>query len=464
MAESDTCFVLMPFGRKANPFPGPCQINFDNVYEKVIVPAVKRAGLEPLRADQEISGGLIHLAMFERLLLCKYAVADLTTANPNVYYELGIRHAVRPWSTVLLCEKRSRLPFDVGDLRAYMYSIDDNGELSNSDDDVGEIGRRLDDVKKKVEKDDEVTQDSPLFTLLTGHGYAGPDLTQLEAKMNDRAEFCKELETVRNVSGGKAVEMLQEIQKKYLPGTIDNAPVLFELFMAYRRVAAWKEMVALLGQMPPCLRKSVSVQEQYGMALGRLGDFDGAEEVLNGLIDKRGPTALTFCFLGVVRELRLLKVRENVKAGEKSENVEVQGALINAIEAFRAAFKLDPRMIFAGINAVALMDVKDPSDQELKDILPVVRYFIHDAVDSGKAAFWEHSAALEMSVLDNDKDRAAKALDLLKSDEHEPWMPVSALAILSLIREHREKRGAGQPWYLEVEDALQRLSQKTQPV
>src|SRR4051812_8615153 len=119
MLGSDTCFVLMPFGRKANPFPGPSQIDFDIVYEKLIKRAVEAANLKPLRADQEFSGGLIHLSMFERLLLCEYAVADLTTANANVYYELGIRHAVRPWSTVLICGNKSRLPFDVEDLRTW---------------------------------------------------------------------------------------------------------------------------------------------------------------------------------------------------------------------------------------------------------------------------------------------------------------------------------------------------------
>jgi hypothetical protein len=91
----------MPFGRKSNLFRDPGQIDFDGIYKHIIGPAVEKAGMKPLRADQEISSGLIHLAIFERLLLCEYAVADLTTANPNVYYELGIRHAVRPWSTVL---------------------------------------------------------------------------------------------------------------------------------------------------------------------------------------------------------------------------------------------------------------------------------------------------------------------------------------------------------------------------
>jgi hypothetical protein len=452
MPESDTCFVLMPFGRKANPFPGPSQIDFDGVYEEMIEPAVRSANLRPLRADQEISSGLIHLAMFERLLLCEYAVADLTTANPNVYYELGVRHAVRPWSTVLICGNKSRLPFDIELSRAYLYAIDDHGSFSSLEGDVSQIRARLEDVRQR-RGSNQLMEDSPLFTLLKQQGYDGPDLTKLQANLEDRGDACKELEKIRNevASGNIAVAHLREIQKKYRPDIIDNAPVVLELLMAYRRAAAWDDMVSLVGQMPVGLQKAVSVQEQYGMALGRRGDFVGAEKVLKGLIATRGPTALTYCFLGVVRKIRLLKARED------GQTLVAQGALNNAIEAFLAGFKLDPRMIFAGINTVLLMTVTDPPDQKLKDIVPVVRYFIDDAVDTGKATFWEHAAALEMAVLDNDQNRASNALDLLRVDAYEPWMPVSTLANLKLVREHREQRGERQQWYVDVEAAVQQL-------
>jgi hypothetical protein len=61
--------------------------------------------------------------MYERLILCEYAVADLTTANANVFYELGLRHAVRPWSTVLISAGGGRLPFDVALLRVFPYKL-----------------------------------------------------------------------------------------------------------------------------------------------------------------------------------------------------------------------------------------------------------------------------------------------------------------------------------------------------
>src|ERR1700676_1182281 len=105
------CFVLMPFGSK--PDGQGRIIDFDAVYEKIIAPAVAAANLDGIRADEERVGGTIHKPMFERLMLCEYAIADLTTDNPNVYYELGIRHALKPRSTLLLSCIGTRLPFDL---------------------------------------------------------------------------------------------------------------------------------------------------------------------------------------------------------------------------------------------------------------------------------------------------------------------------------------------------------------
>lgn len=105
------CFVLMPFGAKT--VPSGLTVNFDAVYASFIQPAIVAAGMEPLRADHELIGGIIHKPMFERLMLCEFAIADLTGANANVFYELGLRHGIRPATTVLVTAEPERLPFDI---------------------------------------------------------------------------------------------------------------------------------------------------------------------------------------------------------------------------------------------------------------------------------------------------------------------------------------------------------------
>src|ERR687889_704780 len=122
MPNQPLCFVLMPFGSKPDPAGGP-DIDFDAVYEGAIKPGIEDADMVPIRADEEKLGGIIHKAMFERLLLCDFAVADLTTSNPNVMYELGVRHAARPRTTLTVYATSSPLPFDVRLLRTQPYRL-----------------------------------------------------------------------------------------------------------------------------------------------------------------------------------------------------------------------------------------------------------------------------------------------------------------------------------------------------
>ena len=91
--DASALLRALPFGRK--PTSAGATVDFDAVYGELIAPGVDAAGLDPIRADQELTGGIIHTPMFERLILCEFAVADLTTANANVFYELGVRHAPR---------------------------------------------------------------------------------------------------------------------------------------------------------------------------------------------------------------------------------------------------------------------------------------------------------------------------------------------------------------------------------
>ena len=117
-----TCFVDMPFGKKTDPNTG-LEIDFDQIYAKAVRPAVEAAGLQCIRGDKEDSGGIIHKAMFARLLLCDFVVADLTTANANVFYELGVRHAARPYTTIPIYAPLSDLPFDVAMVRTIPYKL-----------------------------------------------------------------------------------------------------------------------------------------------------------------------------------------------------------------------------------------------------------------------------------------------------------------------------------------------------
>src|SRR5215831_11054053 len=123
MHATRRAFIIMPFGRKKA--PDATEIDFAAVYAQLLAPAVEAAGLKPHRADAERRGGSIHADMFPDLLLAELVVADLTVDNPNVWYEIGVRHALRASGAVLTFALRSRLPFDLNGQRMLHYTLID---------------------------------------------------------------------------------------------------------------------------------------------------------------------------------------------------------------------------------------------------------------------------------------------------------------------------------------------------
>src|SRR5262245_58264755 len=125
-----TCFVIMPYGRRKDAARGNKTIDFDAVvYDKIIEPAVtslNREGIriECVRSDKIAKAGPIHDRMIEAIYASDVAVVDLTTDNPNVFYELGVRHALRDRVTVLLRRRRrTPLPFNIAGMSTIEYDL-----------------------------------------------------------------------------------------------------------------------------------------------------------------------------------------------------------------------------------------------------------------------------------------------------------------------------------------------------
>jgi uncharacterized protein DUF4071 len=254
------CFVLMPFGKK--PDASGKQVDFDAVYHDLIKPAVEAAGLEPLRADEEMTGGMIHKPMFERLILCEYAVADLTTANANVFYELGLRHAVRSWSTVLLfAEGGSQLPFDVAPLRALPYRLSSDGKPVDVEKITAAIVERLKDAQ-------EAKIDSPIFQLV--EDFPEIDRTKTDV-FRDRVRYSAEAKKRLAQARKEGRAALQQIERELGEIKTTESGVVIDLFLSYRAVKAWPQMIELVQKMSAPLAATVMVQEQFGLALNRNG-------------------------------------------------------------------------------------------------------------------------------------------------------------------------------------------------
>ena len=154
------CFIVMPFGVKPFPDASGRSYDFDKVYRVLIQRAVCEAGMVPVRADERVGSGLIHTDMFRDLRDRAVVLADLSLDNPNVFYELGIRHVMSSRGTVLMCRKGSTLPFDVKLSRTVFYDFDG---VSLDWEEVEEVVKQLAVALQEARKG---LPDSPVHALL----------------------------------------------------------------------------------------------------------------------------------------------------------------------------------------------------------------------------------------------------------------------------------------------------------
>jgi tetratricopeptide (TPR) repeat protein len=438
------CFVLMPFGKKSSALGS--LIDFDAIYQDLIYPAIKDSGLEPLRADEEMTGGIIHKPMFERLILCEYAVADLTNANANVFYELGVRHAVRPWSTVLLYAKESgQLPFDVAPLRAMAYHLTPEGAPQDLLTTRAQLLQNL--IKAKESQNSAI--DSPIFQLVEGF----PQIDHIKTDVfRDRVSYSARIKEQIADARIQGREALMRLEREL--GNMNNieSGVVIDLFLSYRAVEAYSEMIALVKKMSRPLAETVMVQEQLALALNRGGKGEQAERVLLDLLEKRGPSSETYGILG-----RIYKDRWET-AFKSGDEILAMGLLDQAIEAYVHGFEADWRDAYPGINAVTLMEIKEPPDPRRLKMIPVVEYAVERRIGAGKPDYWDYATRLELAVLAKDKELAVKSLSSALTLLRESWEAETTVRNLRLIRQAREFRQDIVQWYSQIEQRLETRS------
>lgn len=432
------CFVLMPFGRKQD---GAGQwIDFDAVYREIIAPAVSEAGLDPIRADEEQVGGTIHKPMYERLMLCEFAVADVTGANPNVYYELGIRHAIRPRSTVILFATGTTLPFDIALLRGAPYKLDSNGLPSDPEGDKRLIVGRL------RAAGDDPHDDSPIFNLIEDMPRIQVDHEKTDI-FRDRVSYSREFKGRLAAARSAGVEAVRAVARDLPELRHAEAGIIVDLFLSYRGVKAYQDMVELYERMPKALQHTRMVQEQLAFAQNRLGNSEEAERILKETISRFGNSSETNGLLGRVYKDRW---EQAAKAGRR---LEARGNLKKAIEAYRTGFETDWRDPYPGVNAVTLMELEDKTDPAQAEILPVVRYAASLRARAN-GDYWDHATLLELAVLARDTDAADDACASALALVREAFEPETTARNLRLIRDSRTERGENAQWIAELESEL----------
>ena len=442
------CFVAMPFGKK---LAEGRSIDFDAVLKRIIVPAVKAADMCPLRADEEQAGGIIHKHMFERLLLCEYVICDLTFANANVFYELGVRHAAKPFTTVLIAADAVRLPFDVAMMRTLPYSLDESGVPANPDGDANKLSGLLTKFRRKS-MTDIPANDSPLFQLLD-------DIKPLQVSSDKTDLFREQVACTEHVRSRLAAARrdgkpaLDEVRNSIGSMDVVESGVAIDIMLSYRAIRDWQGMIDFIKDMPEQLRRTVMVQEQLGLALNRAGRHEQAASILKDLIEQRGPSSET---LGILGRVYKDQWEEACHSGQAAK---ANALLRKAATTYRHGFETDWRDHYPGINAITLMELQEPPDNERFKLIPVVRYSVNQRTATGNPDYWDWATLLELEILAKNEDAASAALEESLAKATEAFELETTRRNLRLIREARERREDSIGWAGELEEKLEKAEE-----
>jgi hypothetical protein len=435
------CFVLMPFGRRAD--ENGRMTDFDTVYRQIIAPSIIAADMEPMRADQEQMGGAIHKALFERLLLSEYAVADVTGANANVFYELGIRHATRPRSTVILFAEGTALPFDVAILRGVPYVTDSQGMPVEPECHIALIAERLNEARR------DTSDDSPLFQLVHGMPRISLDPERMDS-FRGRMEELKNLQAQLGLACRTGKRALQALTQD--PGLGNLADIdpgfVVALFISYGEVRAYDDMIEFYARMPRSLRRGRAVQERLSLAYMRLKMHDKAERVLLRLLEEAGPSSEAHGLLGNLYTDRWEALRNDQKRAFLA-----RGFLRRAIKEYVEGFMVDWRDPFPGNNAIMLMEIQGPPFEQRDELLPVVAFSAKRRAEIQKD-FWGYGNLLQMAVITRNKSAAEEAAEQALATYNGEWQAETAAHNLRLLREHRARQGEDVAWIGRIEMAL----------
>ena len=458
------CFVLMPFGTKPDP-TGGTDIDFNRVYDQGIKPAIEDSGMEPIRADEEKTGGIIHKPMFERLLLCDFAVADLTTANANVFYELGVRHTARPSTTVTIFAERQPIPFDINFLRSLPYDLGKNNTFSAA---MAKklrtaLADRLKELRELAANDDVV--DSPLFQLIGE--WKSPDIAHIKTDVfRDQVKYNEEvkdrLSEVRDKAKDKdtleeAKQLLAKIREDIGALDVAEGGTVIDLMLTYRALSDWGGMIKVQDDMPKALAEQVLVQEQLGFALNRSAARNSAAraralKVLEKVEKRQGANSETCGLIG--------RIHKDYWAAAVNDgnDIEAVGHLNNAIDAYVRGFMADQRDAYPGVNAVTLLEIKGDSESlaTKKRLTPVVLFAVERRLDEAKADYWDHATMLELAVINNDPEAATEYLGRALASVRESWEAGTTENNLQLIANARNSRGEETDWLIKIIEALRK--------
>jgi tetratricopeptide (TPR) repeat protein len=359
MSVRPHAFVVMPFGTK--PGLDGKDINFNRVYDDYIKPALENAGLAVFRADQEMRAGDIRTDMFQELLVADLVVADLTINNPNVWYELGVRHALRARGVVVVSGGQVPTAFDLYTDRKLRYGLKDGAP------DPATLKADLDALTTMVQQTMTSWRGrkvSPVYNLMPN--LQEPDWTSL--RIGDVREFWEEHDAwVTRVDlarkSGRLGDLL--VLAEEAPVAAFRAEAYLKAGEALRKAERFAFALEYLDRGLEIEPGNLRALREKGICLQRLAlagapghSLDRARAHYRDVLAQFPDDPETWAQQGRVDKdaWTIAWQRQEYSPEKMREEAAYEDALLRAaIESYATAFRANPGHYYAGINALTLM-------------------------------------------------------------------------------------------------------------
>ncbi|SAL10893.1 tetratricopeptide repeat-containing protein [Caballeronia telluris] len=427
-------FIVRPFGTKRG-------MDFDHVGETLIGAALTQCGIEGRTTSEIMSPGNIRESMFELLLTADIVIADVTLHNANVYYELGIRHALRDRITVLLRGVGGELaelapdavPFDLLTDRYVAYPIGNPAEA------LGKL------VAAISQGSASSASDSPVFKLLPKLRAPSPDdflavpvgFKECADRAIDRASKYAGTDT-RDLYWGDLALLAREARS--FPWARAGLRLIGrKQFDHKRHVGARATWEAILRNDESDLEANLKLSTIYQ----KLGNYNASNDAVERI---RARTDLAPKLRAEEQALlgSNLKVQwlESLKASPPESTLE-SALFADSLKAYEEGFRADRNHYYSAINALALTVIR----RELAERYPQqweLGQPDDDTFEPGEMASRELNRVKErIECLKAGVALALESADEFEAEQNAVWRAFTAADLRCLVSSDPRKVGLG---------------------
>lgn len=328
-------FIVRPFGVKSG-------VDFDRVEAELVAPALEHLGITGRTTGEIVAQGNIRTDMFQRLTTADLVVADLSIHNANVFYELGVRHALRDRRTFLIRARVDDVPFDLKTDRYLSYDAEDPAAA------VAALIRGL---RATLDSD---RADSPVFQLLPALSSQDPEV--LLAVPEDFQE-----ELGRAASAGRLGDLALLADEVNGLGFEWERPGLRLIGRAQFKLADWRGARETWQRVRTARPGDAEANLRLGTVHQKLGDLDASDRALQTALAGpglgRADRAEAQALIGRNAKTRWVAAWKSVPADGRRRAALQSPWLRRAIEHYALGFAHDLNHFYSGINALALVTV-----------------------------------------------------------------------------------------------------------